>query len=148
MDRTEEDIVRQKSPIKAILCGKEVVIPLLKLQQSLDWHEKWYEVVYIAMDWKESVTRVARLQKEKASEDDLKDALISAYKTILLAQPKKLIDLVCSYVEASDCGITTKDIFANANEAEILILWNQINEIAGSGRPLVTGLADVKIEKK
>lgn len=144
MERTEEQIVSQE-PIKAKLCGKEVLIPLLKIGKSRLWKQAWWQALYGASGWTEAVQRIDQLQKANASDAELQDALGKGFLTILVEQPEKVIDLVASYVVESGAGITKQDIEEDATEAEIAVLWKQINDVAF---PLVTSLADVMGKKK
>ena len=143
-ERTEDQVITQE-PIKARLCGKAVEIPLLKIGKSRIWKQAWWQAVYGASGWQEAVNKVAELQKQQASDIDIQSALADGFKAILVDQPAKVIDLVISYVEASGSGITKQEIENNADEAEIAILWKQINDVAF---PLVTSLAEVMGKKK
>jgi len=147
MERTEIEALTQR-PIKAILGGKEVEIPLLVLEKSLAWTEKWWQAIYGADGWRDSVARIEKVKEEKGSDLELQGAVAGWFKNIFISQPSDVINLVCDYVEWSGCGITREQIMKTANNFEIRDLWTKINEVEGTGNPLVTSLAQAVNQKK
>lgn len=143
-ERTEEQIISME-PIKAILGGKPVEIPLLKLKDSRKWKAKWWNVIFGADGYKEAIGKVARLQESKATAEELGAALSDSFEVMLLKQPEQAVKLVCSYINYSGLPLTEEEINNTANEAEIAVLWEKINEVAF---PLVTSLANALNRKK
>lgn len=137
--RTEEQKISME-PIKAMLCGKQVEIPLLKLGKSRVWKESWWRAIYGSDGYTASMTKIDQMRAANASTEELQTALGEGFHTLLLGQPETVIKLVTDYVIASGCEITEAEIEEKATEAEIAVLWEQINEVSF---PLVTSLATV-----
>ena len=137
MARTEDQKIAQE-PIKAKLCGKDTEIPLLKIGKSRAWKESWWRAIYGSEGYTAAISKIDKLKSENASTEQLQEALGQGFHTLLVGQPETVIKLVTDYVVASGCGITAEDIEKDATEAEISVLWEQINEVAF---PLVMSLA-------
>lgn len=139
----EEDQVIFQDNMKAKIGGTEYEIPLLKLDKSRLWKQEWDRVVFGAEKWKEAVSRIDKLQKEKAGNEELQVALSISFHELLVGQPEEVIKLVCYYLKLANFDKDETWIYENANEAEIAILWDEINEVSF---PLVTSLANTRIK--
>lgn len=145
MARTEDQIISQE-PIRAKIGGTEYEIPLLKLNKSRLWKQEWYDAVFGSEKWKQTVEKVDELEKANAKPKELQEALSIGFHQMLIDQPDQVIKLVCSYIKyAGLTELTEKKINEEANEAQIAILWEQINEVSF---PLVTSLANAMKVKK
>jgi len=142
--RTEDQIIAQ-DPFKAKIGGQEYDIPLLKLSKSRLWKQEWYDAVFGSKKWAETVGQVDKLQKEKASAKELQDALSIGFHQMLIDQPESVITLVCSYFKYAEVDLTREKLDEIATEADIAIVWEQINEVSF---PLVTSLANAMSKKK
>jgi hypothetical protein len=141
--RTEDQIIAQ-DPIKAKLGGTEYEIPLLKLNKSRLWKQEWYDAVFKSDKWKETVGKVEAAQKG-ASQSELQDALSMGFHSLLIDQPETVITLVISYLNYANVDIKKEWVDENATEAEIALLWEQINDVSF---PLVTSLANAMSRKR
>ena len=143
MSRTEDQKIAME-PIKAVLCGKEVEIPLLKIGKSRVWKQAWSEAIFGSKGYSAMIAKMDKVKTQQVSPEELQQTLGEGFHTLLVGQPETVIKLVTDYVIASGCEITKEEIEEKATEAEIALLWDQINEVAF---PLVTSLATAMVPK-
>jgi len=137
MSRSEEQKISQE-PISAKVGGKDYSIPLLKIKQSREWKKKWWDAINGSDGYRDSMLKIDTIRKGSASTEEVVDALSKGFHMLLIDQSNAVIDLVADYVEQAKCGLTRDIIEEEGTEADIAILWEQINEVAF---PLVTSLA-------
>jgi hypothetical protein len=110
--RTEEDKVFQNE-ILIILGGKEYKIKPLVIKQSRKWRANFAKLLGDLQQYAEITT---------VTPDKFEDAI----KTILVAMPDKIVDLVFEYAP----GLNREEIENNATDAEMAKVFEQIIEVA------------------
>lgn len=144
-ERTEEDALLQE-PFKAMLCGQETVIPLLKLGASIKWkNEHWFPIMFGESGWQRITNTVEELKAKNADAAVISAAVKDGFHFILIGQVEQVYKAVLAYLNAAGLTITEEELLTKANEAEITELWLKIDKFAS---PLVTSLAEMKQKKK
>jgi len=142
--RTEEQKITQE-PIAAKIGGKEYSIPLLKIRQSKEWKKKWWDAINGSGGYREAMLKIDTIRKGDASTEEVLEALNKGFHSLLIEQAESVIDLVVDYIERSGCELTREFIEAEATEADVAVLWEQINEVSF---PLVTSLANAMMRTR
>ena len=110
--RTEEDKIFQNE-ILIILGGKEYKIKPLVIKQSRKWRANFAKLL-------------GDLQQYTKITTDTPDKFEDAIKTILMAMPDKIIDLVFEYAP----GLNREEIENSATDTEMAKVFEQITEVA------------------
>lgn len=142
--RTEEQKIIQE-PIQWKIGDTTHSIPLLKIKQSKLWKQEWWDAISGSGGYKETVQKIENLRKTEASAEEMQEVLSKGFHTLLIGQSDIVIDLVVSYIKMSGCELTRETIEDEATEADVAVLWEQINEVAF---PLVTSLANAMSKKR
>lgn len=141
-ERTETQIIIQE-PLHASIGGKLVDIPIIKAGKSMEWRNEWGQAI---SEYQEKITRPESLQAQKATEADVTAAAMERLDEMLINSHDKVTKLVCSYVEKAGGEVTKEQILAEAWDAEIDALYQQICEAVLV--PLAGSLASSIMPKK